>query len=172
MDRGSRHPRQPVTIITVPSSSTSSTRPWAGHNHPCTSGTTVPKPSHTHTPSCPVSGGYFSCWCPPPPYCQVYGARTLYMMLIKQHGIAVGPERRTQKNKCRRGRGKRRRGRGADTMGPSLRVFTLQPGNREAGGGAAAAAGRRRRNGQGGALSWGAAFPNCLTRLTRALAIT
>ena len=28
---------------------------------------------------------------PPPPYCQVYGARTLYMMRIKQHGIAGGP---------------------------------------------------------------------------------
>ena len=26
-----------------------------------------------------------------PPYCQVYGARTLYMMRIKQHGIAGGP---------------------------------------------------------------------------------
>ena len=36
----------------------------------------------------------------------------------------------------------------------------------------AAAVGRRRRNGQGGALSWGAAGPNCLTPLTRALAIT
>ena len=28
---------------------------------------------------------------PPPPYCQVYGARTLYMMRIKQHDIAGGP---------------------------------------------------------------------------------
>ena len=37
MDRGSRPLRQPVTIITVQSSSTPSTRPWAGHNHPAPS---------------------------------------------------------------------------------------------------------------------------------------
>ena len=34
------------------------------------------------------------------------------------------------------------------------------------------AVGRGGRNGQGGALSWGAAGPNCLTRLTSPLAIT
>ena len=44
-----------------------------------------------------MSGGYFSCWCPPP-YCQVYGARTLYMMRIKQHGIAGGTQQ-TSKTK-------------------------------------------------------------------------
>ena len=38
----------------------------------------------------------------PPPYCQVYGARALYMMRIKLHGNAGGPLRPAgEEEECR-----------------------------------------------------------------------
>ena len=110
----------------------------------------------------------------PPPYCQVYGARTLYMMRIKQHGIAGGPL--LQEEPRILGADEPQPTKGLARTEPMRRLFPWGPYQAPRGGAVSldhsGGNGRGGRNGQGGAPSGGAAGPNCLTRLTRALAIT
>jgi hypothetical protein len=55
------HHHRPVIVNTF-------NPPLGGAQPSCTFGTTVPKPSHTHTPSCPVTMDTSVVVCPPPPF--------------------------------------------------------------------------------------------------------